>query len=807
MYDISDFKYALRLLKKSPGFTLTTILVLAGGLAISIYTYSLLNTMLYKALPVEEGQSVVRIMGKQEGRMVSIGAFELSQMRADTTSLSEVGVYNDAPALLSDDDSSRSINTTYAEWNIFEFTRTQPLLGRGFVRGDNVEGAEPVVVLSHKIWQSVFAGDPDVIDRVVRVNRKPTRVVGVMPQGYSFPVGAGIWLPLSDREMTPTGYSQETLNAYARLRRGYSEGDAAVELDAQLQRIQQEYPRANPEVENLDGVSVASFQIAQTGPEGGYVFAILNVVSLFILLLACVNVGNMLLARTNERIKEIAIRVALGAPRLRLMIQMMLESVIICVVGGLAALLLAGWVLGATNRFMNSTFEGDLPFWWNWSLDSGAVFAAGAFILLSIFLVSALPTYSATFVNSNALLRDGTRGARGRTSGRISRGLVIVEIVLISVVMLVGSAMAIIAYRTAHIDFGMDTTNLSVMPLDLADESYDTPEEQLLFYQRLLTELRRNSEVDAAMVSGEIGEFEFAVDDVEYLTISDYPKATLVVVSETPVEIGTKLLEGRRFDSRDNETGLKSVVISRSLADSYWPDASALGRRIRLVDQAGKAQEQRIVVGVVSDVRRGENLFTTDKSTYAALYVPLPQQIEPATNILVRHRGNERAAHSAMHQAVESIDPYIVPGSIRSYGAMQEKLTLMATTMTDLFIRCGIFAILLAMTGIYGLSSNAVVQRTNEIGLRRAVGATDGNIITLFLKQGSRQLTAGFLISALISVVILFFISKFVGIGAMTLVFLGLLVAAVVSALVLLAIYVSTRRAVRYEPNVALRCE
>jgi ABC-type antimicrobial peptide transport system permease subunit len=185
----------------------------------------------------------------------------------------------------------------------------------------------------------------------------------------------------------------------------------------------------------------------------------------------------------------------------------------------------------------------------------------------------------------------------------------------------------------------------------------------------------------------------------------------------------------------------------------------------------------------------------------------LPQQIAPATNVLVRHRGNQSAAHNAMHQTVEGIDPYVVPGSIRSYSAMQEKLTLMATTMTDLFIRCGIFAILLAMTGIYGLSSNAVVQRTNEIGLRRAVGATDGNIIALFLKQGSRQLTAGFLISALISVVILFFISKFVGIGAMTLVFLGLFVAVVVSAIVLLAIYISTRRAVRYEPNVALRCE
>jgi ABC-type antimicrobial peptide transport system permease subunit len=367
--------------------------------------------------------------------------------------------------------------------------------------------------------------------------------------------------------------------------------------------------------------------------------------------------------------------------------------------------------------------------------------------------------------------------------------------------------MGIIAYRAAHIDFGMDTTHLVTMPVDLTSASYDTPEKQLLFYQRLLSELRRDNGIDAAMVSGEQGETPFAVDDVEYNTVSDYPKASLVVVSETPVQIGFKLLEGRNFDSRDSATGLKSVVISQSLAQSYWPGASALGRRIRLVDSAGVAQEQRIVVGVVSDVRRGEDLLTTNKSTFAALYVPLPQQIVPAANILVKHRGNEASARNAMYQSVSALDAYVVPGAITSYSDMQKKLTLMATTMTDLFIRCGIFAILLAMTGIYGLSSNAVVQRTHEIGLRRAIGASDGDIIALFLKLGTRQLTTGFLISAVISVAILYFVSKFAGIGALTLSLVGVLVAVSVSALVLLAIYISTRRAVRHEPSEALRYE
>ncbi len=807
MLQLTDFRYATRLLKKTPRFTLMTMLVLAGGLAISIYTYALLGTMMYEPLPIHDGASVVRIMGRVEGDSSPLGAFELARVRANVQNLRQIGAYDDARVLLSDDDASRSANATYAEWNVFEFARTPPLLGRGFVRDDNADGAEPVAVLGHGLWKAAFAGDPGVVDRVVRINRKPTRIVGVMPDGFSFPVSADLWLPLSARDLDPATYTDTTVSAYARLAAGRSAADARAELDGLLQRVQREHPRPNGEELGYHGTVVASFQLAQTGPEGAYVFAILNTVALFILLLACVNVGNMLLARTNERLREIAIRVALGAPRLKLVLQMMLESAIICVCGGALAVLLAGWILRATNRFMVSTFEGNLPFWWRWELDGGTVAAAAVFVVLAIVLVSALPTFTATNVSSNAVLRDGTRGARGRTSERISRLLVTVQIVLISVVVMVGSAMGIIAYRSAHIDFGIDTTALLTMPVRLDGESYATPEQQLLFHRRLLDELRRSPAIQAAMVSTPYALTAFAVDAAEYHTLADYPTATLVVASETPQSIGTQIVEGRAFDSRDNDTGMRSVVVSRTLAQTYWPGASAIGRRIRIVDEKGVVTEQRTVVGVVSDVRRGENLFTTDASTYAALYVPLAQKPLPAVDVVVKHVGDEQAARTALYRAVESVDANVAPGSISSYAETLNKLTLMATTMTDLFVRCGLFAILLALTGIYGLSSNAVVQRTHEIGLRRAVGASDGSIILLFLRQGSRQLMAGFAISAAISIAILYFIAQFAGVGALTLALIGALVAVLVSGLVLVAIYAATWRAVRPEPCVALRYE
>lgn len=803
MLQLADITYALRLLRKTPRFTALTILVLAGGLAISIYTFSVLITMLYRDLPIPEGASVVRVIGKKDGRNVPMNAFELAELRAQARTLREFGIYSASPSLLTDTESSRSVKSTYAEWNVFQFTRTQPLMGRGFVPDDNIVGAEPVAVIGHALWQSAFAGDPAVVDRVVRINGRPTRIVGVMPPRYAFPISAEMWLPLTTRDISPTGYTQTVFSAYARLAPGATEARADAELQALLQRLQHQQPRPNADKENLDGVFVASFQRAQTGPEGAFVFAVLNVVSLFILLLACVNVGNMLLARTNERIKEIAVRVALGAPRLRLMLQMMLESAIICLVGGALALVLVAWGLRATNTFLNSTFEGELPFWWYWQLDGGTVLATVAFVVVAILLVSVLPTWSATNISSSALLRDGTRGARGRTSGKISRALVTVEIVLISVVMLVGSAMGIIAYRAAHVDFGMDTTNLVTMPVELDLKKYAKPAEQLLFFDRLLSELRRSGDIEAATVLQELGESEFAVDGVEYNTPDDYPRAALLVTSASPAPIATRLIEGRNFDSRDSETGLKTIIVSQSLAQMYWPDSTALGKRVRLMGE-GTTPENRVVVGVVSDIRRGD-LLTNRKSNFTALYLPLPQFIQPAASVLVKHRGSVGEARNSLYRALANVDAYAIPGRVLSYGAMLEKLTLMATTMTDLFIRCGLFAILLAMTGIYGLTSNAVVQRTHEIGLRRAIGASDGSIIALFLRQGGRQLTVGLLVSGAISVLVLYVVSQFAGVGVIALTFIGLLVAAIVTALVLSAVFISTRRAVLQEPAVALR--
>lgn len=809
MFHPSDLKYPFRLLTKRPRFTALTVIVLSGGLAVSLYTYAVLNTMMYKALPIPDGASVVRIVGVNGDNVFALDAYELAQLRGELTSLNELRVFRSAQSRLGDQESSRAVGTAYTEWRIFEFTRTQPAMGRGLVQADHLEGAENVAVIGHELWQSAFSGDPGVIGRLARVNGEPTRIVGIMPDGYSFPTSEQLWLPLPSRELNPPSYTETGLGAHARVAPGSSAATAEAELIARLQALRQQATDAD--LRDLDAVLVASPQRLMMGRgDGARLFAVLNTMSLFVLLLACVNVGNLLLARTNERVKEISVRAALGAPRLRLMFQMVAENVMVCLAGGLLALVLVSQALEMTSTAtdtMLARLYAEKPFWWQWQLDDATIVAAAIFTLVTLLLVSILPMYSAAGADPAALLRGGTHGGREHAVGPVSRVLVSFQIALMVTVMLVGGTMASVAYRAAQIDFGFDPSGMFRMPIWLTGQTYDASEEQLAFYQRLLDELGNDGGVEGAMIMRSLGRSAFSVAGAEYVTDDDYPRAASMAISETPLEIEARLLQGRHFDRRDAAAdALPTVIVSETVANRFWPDGSAVGRRIRLRNDDG-SEGERAVVGVVSDVRRGT--FETGWAASAALYLPLTQAVGPFAQLIFKHGGEERAAREAAYGALAAVDPGMPPGNVMSYAAVLDQLPLFARTLMNVFAGCTVFAILLAMAGIYGLSSNAVVRRTHEIGLRRAIGASDGRVIKLFLAQGSRQLALGLIVSAFLSVGLLLLIARFGaafgGISALALTLWGAATALAVSGAVLMAIYLAIRRAVCYEPSAALR--
>lgn len=796
---ITDLRYALRLLAKSPWFTALTVLVLAGGLGISLYTYAALNMMIYRDLPFPDSGSVVRVGYGGWPNFEPLDAFELADLRARAESVDELGVFRDSRALVGEAGASRSVLAAEADWRIFEFTRTQPLLGRGFVRDDGAAGAEPVAVLGYATWQSAFAGDASVVGTLARINGQLTRIAGVMPEGYGFPSNKGLWLPISATDLEPTGYSGRRFDAYARMAPGVSVEAVETELTALVQRARLQQPDSDERAP--DAVSIVTFQEESWGVFGTIVFAVLNLLSLSILLLAAVNIGNLLLARTNSRMNEIGVRVALGAPRFRLIAQTALENVVLCALGGVFAIFLAARALSATSDFMRGLLGELLPFWWTWSLDGELVGVAAALLGLTLVVVSVLPALSVNRADPNALLKDGARAGRGLETGRISRALVTVQVALISAVMLVGSVAALIAGRTIDLDAGMETANVYMMGVTLPEDRYATVEERASFYERLLTELRATPGIDAARIMQEWGGGRFAVAGTEYANPDDRPAAWVVTLSESPVSIGPALVEGRTIDGRDGAASLKTALVSRELAGEQWPNKSPLGETIEVT--AGDATEQRVIVGVVGNVVFDPAGMT--RAGNAAIYVPLPQATTlPAARALVRYLGDEAAAHGAMYEALARIDPTIAP-NIQAYDSAIGRLTLFSMTITKLFAGCGAFAILLAITGIYGMNSNAVVLRTHEIGLRRALGATNRSVVGLFVKQSARQLAIGLALSVLLSAAVLAVVRQAFAIGAGEIAVIGAGVVSVISATVLLSVYLSVQSAIRLDPSSALR--
>ncbi|RPI62505.1 MAG: FtsX-like permease family protein, partial [Lysobacterales bacterium] len=692
---------------------------------------------------------------------------------------------------------SRSLRSVESDWRIFEFTRTPPQLGRGFVSADNAAGAEPVAVLSHATWQSVFASDAGAVGELVRIDDRPTRIVGVMPEGYAFPESTEVWLPLGPADLAPIAYADRELETYARLKPGVSAAAAEAELTALVERVRQQRPVAG---EDLDPVAVLRY--TADGIFATVFFGILNLLSISILLLAAVNVGNLLLARTNERIKEVGVRIALGAPRLRLVAQTTLENAILCVIGGGVALFLAARALEATNGFAGAAYPG-MPFWWTWSLDGRVVAAAGLFLLLTVVAVSVLPVLCVTGIDPNALLRDGTRAGGGRGTGRTSRRLVTIQVALISAVMVVGGAVTVVAHRAATFDNGLDTDGVFTMRVELPAQRYPTTAQRLSLYEGLLAELRGAADIEAAVIMQGPGMTRFAADGREYATPADYPGAWHVVLSETPAPLGPKLVEGRAFDGRDSATGLRTAIVSAALARAQWPGESAVGRRIdvRLGD---RNVEQRIVVGVVGDV--SYDPVGMSPIGLSAVYVPLPQFTGASTRILVKSFADEPRARGAMFDALARVDPAITP-EIERYDEAGERITLLAGTVTKLFLGCGLFAVLLAVSGIYGMNRNAVVLRSHEIGLRRALGASNAEVIATFMRQGTRQLAAGLGVSALLSALVLLALRQGFAVGTGALILLAAAVVAVVSACVLLSIYLAVRGISRLEPSAALRSD
>ncbi len=805
---INDLKYAIRLLSKKIGFTVLTTLVMATGIGLSIYLFSFFHTMVFKAMPFEDGESLVQISASQNGlrNAGTINLHDYNEIRKSLKGVGEFSAFQIMNLTISGRDGARRYSAVSAESNIFQLTRTKPALGRVFLESENQEGAERVVVIGFDLWQNQFAGDEEVIDKTLRINGESHRVIGVMPQGFVFPSNTELWRPMRENANQVTRKEASNIFGLAHLKDVGNLEEINRELSLIMQRLEQKYPKTN----NGIGAYVSSIPMA-TAVDGIAVIYTVHIIAILVLILASINVGNLLLSRAIERGKETAIRVALGAPRSRLISQMLWESIIICCIGGVIGLLMLFWGLDITEA-VTATFNVDKPpFWWKFGVDSFTVKLFLTFVIGTILVTGLLPAWKSTGADFNAVLRDGTRGALGKKAGRLNRFLIISEIFVSMTVLITATVLMVGNYKATKADYGADAENILTAEVLLTETKYDTPEKKAQFVQALQSRLENTTGISEVMVSSALpgtitSTPAMALEGKEYSEEKGYPRANHIVVTPGSLEkLGVELKDGRYFNSSDDGLDKGSVIITDSFKSQYFPNSSAIGKRIRTVELDGDKPNWLTIVGVVEHTIQGPSYQESGKR--ASVFRPFSQAPRNQMTVAMKMNAGRNEATASLRKTLASIDPDLPAFRIETYSDSFSRHTDPMLFITTIFLLFGIAAVVLASTGIYGVMSNTINQRTQEIGVKRALGATEERIIKEFLKAGIKQLLWGGIPGLLAGTAMGFAMSTMLGVGSADLIVVAVGLVFIIGGTVLLATYLPTKRALQMGPSEALRYE
>ena len=812
MMIVQDFSYAVRLLSKKPGFTLLTTLVMATGMGLSLFLLSFLNTMAFKDLPFKDGNSFVLLSTYQLGVVdygQEINLHDYQEIRTSLNGMSEFGAYNSISVNVSGRDGAKRYSAISAEANIFKITRTTPILGREFSEAENQSGAEYVVVIGYDIWQNQFAGDEQVLGQVLRINGQSHRIIGVMPEGYFFPARAEMWLPMrEDATKLPRGKSS-SFYGMGHLEKGVSIEDINVQLEVIMKRLEAKYPKTN----GGSRAYASTLQNSQGNRDESDIIYGMYIVAILILILAAVNVGNLLLSRAVERSKETAIRMALGAPRSRLISQMLWESIIICSLGGLIGLLVVAWGLEIMETIV-ATFTFDKPvFWWKFGLDSFTMKLFFTFTFCSILVTGLLPAWKNTGGDFNSTLRDGTRGALGKKTGKLNRLLVMAEIFISMVILIVAGVMLVSSYLTTHADIGADTKDILTARVLLTQASYDTPEKQVSFAKTLQSRLENSPGISDVMISSALPGFwsptpPIALEGKEYSKEGDntYPRANYIVVTPGSLaKIGIELKQGRYFTSSDDGLDNNTVIVTDSFVASHFPDQSPLGKRLKLVEADGETPKWLTIVGVVEHTSQGP--ANEPRGKFSSIFRPYAQAPRQQMTIAMRMNADSAVITRTLRKTLQSIDPELPAFRIEPYAAAIARSIAPMQFISTVFLLFGIAALILASSGIYGVMSNTISQRTQEIGVKRALGADEEHITREFLKTGLKQLLAGAIPGLISGCAMGFAMSQLMGVGNANLLLIGVIMMTLIGTVVVLATYIPTKRALKMEPSQALHHE
>lgn len=824
-----DVRIGLRVLTKEKTFCFLAVLVLALGICGVTTQFTVVNAFLLRgfSFPHPEQLASVGLIDPQAspqnnnfgaGNIPSAQDYE--DLRAAQQSFSMMAAYlNGSTINASYRNNPQRYTGGYVTEDFFRIVGVSPIMGRDFTAEDNKAGAEKVTILGYGIWQRDFNGDPGIVGQAVRINGKSVTVIGVMPPNFKFPIAEELWVPYyNEFPLKPRGDLEGSTVGPAilgRLKTGVSFDQVNAEFSGLAKRMAAANPKTNGQ---LVSASVQPLLNTFTGPQlRQTVFAMLGAV-VVVLLIACVNVMNMQFGRAALRAKELAIRGALGATRGRLVRQMLTESLLIAVFGACIGVLLAQWAVGLLVRATNA-LPFPLPYWVSFAIDGKVLLFTVGFTLLATLLSGFIPAWLSARANAAEMMKESGRGNSSRLANVITRVLVVGQIALTAALLIAATLQVKSIRNQTTLDYGYDENGVYSARMGLFEGDYPTPDARVEFFAKTLRALRSDPAFDGAAMTGcfrmTFGGFgQYEVDGQTYVTDRDRPQGNFEFISDNYFStIGLKILEGRDFTIDDADAKQPVAIVSTGFARKYFGHDSPLGRRVRLFNPA-QPQPWRTVVGVVPDtLMQGPFNQQTDESGF---YVPLlgVAPVPQFCTIVVRPHAGQRAETlgPALSRAVAKLDPNLPVYFAGTPARLHSEILGVNRISATLFMIFGVVAFVLSAVGLYGVMSFSVNQRTQEFGIRMALGADAARIFRLVMKQGAWQLAIGL----------------FLGVGAAALLlgvlaaqalqnilfkvnaldpFIYTIVAALLTAVAGASCFVPARRATRVNPIVALRAE
>ena len=812
----NDLKYALRMLVKTPGFSLVAILSLALGIGANTAIFSLINAVLLRPLPVTDPQALVTVSTTDQRNPGNLPLSHLNfkDLRAGNAVFTDMASLSFNQMNYSHGQESEQVPVQIVSANFFSLIGAEPALGRSF-RAEEETQATPVAIVSHGFWERSLGANPNVVGTTVTLNRTPYTVIGVAPRNFTGVLlggGPAAWIPMSRQVVVlPEWYETRRglfLFSVARLKPGVTVEQARANLQSVFANLEQAFPVDN-KGRSATAVPLLEARLNPNG-RGGNVLVqqstVLMIVVGIVLLIACANIANLLLSRASKRRREVAIRLALGARRSRLVRQLMTESLLLSILGGLAGMALASWTLSAIVAA-----ELPLPFPVDpaaLSLDPRVLAFTTVLALLTGVLFGLAPALQASKPDVVPVLKNELVPSAGRQRGwrafmSLRQALVIAQVAL-SLIALIAAGLFLRELRDSQrIDAGFETRGVLVMNFNLLREGY-TPERGSTFYDQIVERAAGLPGVQGAAIAQAAplaGGFARSV----FPEGADTTTTGRILVQVNTVgtgyfqTIGIPLVRGRDFTRADTAQSPKVVIVNQTMASQFWKGEEAIGKRFKFFGDA----DFTTVIGVARDSKY--NGVAEDPQNF--IYQPLAQNYTPQATLHVRTAGDAATLASAIRGVARELDPSLSVFNVRTLQE-QVRQSLQPLAMNALMLTVfGALALLLASIGLYGVASYSVAQRTREIGVRMALGAQPSSVLALVLGQGMILVAVGLALGLVIAYSAAGFMSTLVVVVNPHDPLTFFSTAAGLGAVALLASYIPARRATRIDPLIALRTD